>query len=188
MSVTIRVILAVLAGAILLLLRRTSQARREVREAESRIARRFYLLQGRVTEIDALVRELDFERRRLRREIRFEPSTRLGEAMAVHPASARSSGDSGSAAPVARAGRWTSRRRSPRRVPPPRWTRARCWRRSAASWTTRKPPSTRARPLRASTASRRGRAPPRESAPGDCGPPTAARAQLCLGSSGLRSA
>ncbi|MFN8179925.1 MAG: hypothetical protein U0167_18480 [bacterium] len=85
MSVTIRVILAVLAGAILLLLRRTSQARREVREAESRIARRFYLLQGRVTEIDALVRELDFERRRLRREIRFEPSTRLGEAMAVHP-------------------------------------------------------------------------------------------------------
>jgi hypothetical protein len=85
MGVTNSVILAALGGAILLLFRRTSQASREIREAESRLARRFYLLQGRVTEIDALVRELDFERRRLRGEIRFEASTRLAEALAVHP-------------------------------------------------------------------------------------------------------
>ncbi len=68
-----------------LLIRRLARVSAEIREAEARLARRFYLLQGRVTELDATVRELEFERRRLRGEIRFEASTRLGEAFAVHP-------------------------------------------------------------------------------------------------------
>lgn len=68
-----------------LLIRRLARVSREVREAEARLARRFYLLQGRVTELDATVRELEFERRRTRGEIRFEPTTRLEQAFAVHP-------------------------------------------------------------------------------------------------------
>ena len=68
-----------------LLIRRLTRLSHEIREAESRLARRFYLLQGRVTELDATVRELEFERRRLRGEIRFEPSTRLEQAFEVHP-------------------------------------------------------------------------------------------------------
>ena len=68
-----------------LLLRRLSRLSGEIRDAEARLARRFYLLQGRVTELDALVRELEFERRRLRGEIRFGASTRLEEAFATHP-------------------------------------------------------------------------------------------------------
>jgi hypothetical protein len=68
-----------------LLLRRTARLGREIREAEARLARRFYLLQGRVTQLDAAVNELQFERRRLRGEIRFEPGTRLDEAIGVHP-------------------------------------------------------------------------------------------------------
>ena len=66
-------------------IRRMTRLSGEIREAESRLARRFYLLQGRVTELDATVRELEFERRRLRGEIRFEPGTRLSDAFAVHP-------------------------------------------------------------------------------------------------------
>lgn len=85
MGVTNALILAALVVLAVLLFRKTAIARREVREAESRLARRFYLLQGRVTELDAIVHELDFERRRLRGEIRFLPSTRLQEALAIHP-------------------------------------------------------------------------------------------------------
>lgn len=85
MGVTTALIVAALVVLAVLMFRRTATARREVQEAESRLARRFYLLQGRVTELDAIVRELDFERRRKRGEIRFSPSTRLEEAMAVHP-------------------------------------------------------------------------------------------------------
>lgn len=68
-----------------LLLRRLARLGREIRDAEARLARRFYLLQGKVTELESLVRELEFERRRLRGDIRFEPSMRLEEAFAVHP-------------------------------------------------------------------------------------------------------
>ena len=85
MSATNALMLLALVALAVLMLRRTSIARREGREAESRLARRFYLLQGRVTELDVVVRELDFERRRQRGEIRFAPSTRLEEALAVHP-------------------------------------------------------------------------------------------------------
>jgi hypothetical protein len=85
MGATDALILLAVLLAVLLLLRRTATVRREVAEAESRLARRFYLLQGKVTEMEAVVRELEFERRRLRGEIRFAPSTRLSEALAVHP-------------------------------------------------------------------------------------------------------
>ena len=44
---------------------------RQLDDAESRLARRFYTLQGRLTEMDSIVRELDFERRRAAGEIRF---------------------------------------------------------------------------------------------------------------------
>ena len=85
MGATNALIVAALVILAVLMLRRTSIARRDVRDAEARLARRFYLLQGRVAEIDVLVRELEFERRRQRGEIRFAPSTRLQEALAVHP-------------------------------------------------------------------------------------------------------
>jgi hypothetical protein len=65
--------------------RAIARLRGELGQAESRLARRFYKLQGRVTELDALVRELDFERRRRRGEIRFTGETTLAEAIAVHP-------------------------------------------------------------------------------------------------------
>lgn len=85
MGATNALILAALVILAVLMFRRTSIARREARDAESRLARRFYLLQGRVAELDVLVSELEFERRRQRGEIRFAPSTRLQEAFAVHP-------------------------------------------------------------------------------------------------------
>jgi len=62
-----------------------TRLRRELGEVESRLARRFYTLQGRVTEIDATVRELDFERLRKRGEIRFDASMKVAEAIAIHP-------------------------------------------------------------------------------------------------------
>jgi hypothetical protein len=65
--------------------RSIARLRGELDQAESRLARRFYTLQGRVSEIDATVRELDFERRRALGEIRFDPSMTIGEAVAVHP-------------------------------------------------------------------------------------------------------
>jgi hypothetical protein len=84
MSLTAVAIL-VLAIGLALVARRTFQLSREIREAESRLARRFFGVQGRVTELDTLVRELEFERKRLRGEIRFEPGTRLADALEVHP-------------------------------------------------------------------------------------------------------
>jgi hypothetical protein len=65
--------------------RAASRLRRDLDQAESRLARRFYKLQGRVTEMDVIVRELDFERRRRRGEIRFTPETTIADAIAVHP-------------------------------------------------------------------------------------------------------
>jgi hypothetical protein len=84
MSLT-SVLLLLLVAAVVLLVRRTARLSREIREAESRLARRFYGIQGRVTELDTLVRELEFERKRIRGEIRFESGTRLSDALAVHP-------------------------------------------------------------------------------------------------------
>ena len=65
--------------------RALARMRGQLDAAESRLARRFYKLQGRLTELDAIVRELDFERRRQRGEIQFGPETRLSEAMTLHP-------------------------------------------------------------------------------------------------------
>jgi hypothetical protein len=65
--------------------RRMSRLRRAVEESESRLARRVYTLQGRLAGITATVRELDFERRRQRGQIRFDASTPLADAFAVHP-------------------------------------------------------------------------------------------------------
>lgn len=79
------ILLLTLALAVLLLTRRTVQLGREVRDAESRLARRFYLVQGRLTELESVVKELEFERRRLRGEIRFEATTKLADALSVHP-------------------------------------------------------------------------------------------------------
>lgn len=65
--------------------RAIARIRGELAEAESRLARRFYKLHGRVTEIDTMVRELEFERKRRRGEIRFTPEMKVGEALAIHP-------------------------------------------------------------------------------------------------------
>ncbi len=78
-------LLAAAVVVLALMIRRLARLSGEIREAEARLARRFYLLQGRVTELDALVRELEFERKRNRGEIRFDASTRLEQAFAVHP-------------------------------------------------------------------------------------------------------
>jgi hypothetical protein len=77
--------LVLLVAWLWLTTRAVARVRREVGEAESRLARRFYKLHGRVAEIDGLVRELEFERKRRRGEIRFAPETRVAEALAVHP-------------------------------------------------------------------------------------------------------
>jgi hypothetical protein len=79
------ILAAASTAAVCLLARGTARLRREIGEAESRLARRFYTLQGRVTEIDATVRELEFERKLRRGEIRFAAGMTLGEAAAVHP-------------------------------------------------------------------------------------------------------
>jgi hypothetical protein len=78
-------LLLILALAALLLTRRVVQLGRELRDAEARLARRFYLVQGRLTELESIVRELEFDRRRLRGEIRFDATTKLADAFAVHP-------------------------------------------------------------------------------------------------------
>lgn len=82
-------ILAILVVVLIVLLwflaRGAAGLRREIGEVESRLARRFYTLQGRVAEIDGTVRELEFDRRLRRGEIRFDSGMTLGEAAAVHP-------------------------------------------------------------------------------------------------------
>jgi hypothetical protein len=85
MSSWLVVPLVLLAAWLWITGRTLARTRRRLDEAESRLARRFYRLQGRLTEMDATVRELDFERRRRRGEIRFEPETKLRDALAVHP-------------------------------------------------------------------------------------------------------
>lgn len=79
------ILLVVMGLGLAWLARRVLRLSRDVRDAESRLARRFYHVQGRLTELESLVRELEFDRRRLRGEIRFEPSTKLADALAVHP-------------------------------------------------------------------------------------------------------
>jgi hypothetical protein len=76
-------VLAILAAAVLH--RRLGRVVRELEAAEARLGRRLYRVQGRLAEIEATVVELEFERRRTRGEIRFEPRTKLEDAIAVHP-------------------------------------------------------------------------------------------------------
>jgi hypothetical protein len=78
-------LVAVLIAALLLVARAGARLRHEIGEVESRLARRFYTLQGRVTEIDTTVRELEFDRKLRRGEIRFDAGMTLGDAAAVHP-------------------------------------------------------------------------------------------------------
>jgi hypothetical protein len=78
-------LVAVLIATVVLVVRGAARLRQEIGEAESRLARRFYTLQGRITEIDATVRELEFDRKLRRGEIRFDAGMALGEAAAVHP-------------------------------------------------------------------------------------------------------
>jgi len=73
------------AGWIWYSARRMSRNTRAVSEAESRLARRVYTLQGRLAEMSATVQELEFERLRARGLIRFSPETKLADAYAVHP-------------------------------------------------------------------------------------------------------
>jgi hypothetical protein len=83
--------LLVILAAILLLLwvffasRSLAKLRRSLDEMEGRLARRFSTLQGRVREIDTLVQDLDFDRRRARGEIRFDASMKVADALSVHP-------------------------------------------------------------------------------------------------------
>lgn len=79
------VIAGALAGWVWYSARRMSHNARAISEAESRLARRVYTLQGRLTGVAATVRELEFERLRARGLIRFRPETTLAEAFAVHP-------------------------------------------------------------------------------------------------------
>jgi hypothetical protein len=79
------ILLAALAIWAWIATRSLSRVRRQLDEAESRLARRFYKLQGRVTQIDATVRQLEFDRLRRIGAIRFSAEMRLGEALAVHP-------------------------------------------------------------------------------------------------------
>ncbi|MGQ0722957.1 MAG: hypothetical protein ACT4PE_15515 [Candidatus Eiseniibacteriota bacterium] len=65
--------------------RTVSRLRADLDQAEARLARRIYKLQGKVTEMDAVVHELDFERRRRRGEIRFGPESTIADVVAVHP-------------------------------------------------------------------------------------------------------
>ncbi len=76
-------LLAILAVGILS--RRLGRARRELEAAEIRLGRRLFRVQGRLSEIEATVGELEFERRRTRGEIRFDAKTTLDDAIAVHP-------------------------------------------------------------------------------------------------------
>jgi hypothetical protein len=83
-------LLAALAAATLLAWiffasRSLFKLRRSLDEMEGRLARRFATLQGRVREIDTVVRDLDFDRRRAGGEIHFEASMKVGDALSVHP-------------------------------------------------------------------------------------------------------
>ena len=77
--------LFVSVASFVLFLRFKTRIQDEISAAESRLSRRVYLLQGRVTELDATVRGLEFDRRNARGEIRFEADDRLAEAFAIHP-------------------------------------------------------------------------------------------------------
>ena len=76
-------LLALLAAV--LLSRRLGKVRREIEEAEARLGRRLFRVQGRLAELESGVSELEFERRRARGEIRFDARTKLADAIAVHP-------------------------------------------------------------------------------------------------------
>jgi hypothetical protein len=77
---------AVLAVLIAVFLsRKLGRVRRELEEAEARLGRRLFRVQGRLAELESKVSELEFERRRTRGEIRFDARTKLADAIAVHP-------------------------------------------------------------------------------------------------------
>jgi hypothetical protein len=73
------VILAAITG------RRLGRLDRKLEEMESRLGGRIYRIQGRLAEMEATVRELEFERKRGRGELRIDLGTKLEEAMGIHP-------------------------------------------------------------------------------------------------------
>jgi hypothetical protein len=77
--------LVALGAAFWLVARSFRKMEERVDAAESRLARRFYTLQGRVTEMGVTVRELDFERRRAAGEIRVSADMPLKELLDIHP-------------------------------------------------------------------------------------------------------
>jgi hypothetical protein len=82
--------LGILALLLLFLLswafgRKLGKLRRELEESEARLGRRLFRVQGRLAEIEATLGELDFDRRRGRGEIHFDPGMKIEDAMAVHP-------------------------------------------------------------------------------------------------------
>jgi hypothetical protein len=85
MSLGLAAALAVLVAGTSAVLWSIGRIRGDLAQAESRLARRFYKLQGQVTDLEATVRELDFEHKRRRGEIRFTAETTLGQALSVHP-------------------------------------------------------------------------------------------------------
>jgi hypothetical protein len=66
-------------------IRRISRLRARVEEMKRLHDRRFYPLQRRVSQVESAIGAIEFDRRRERGEIRFEPEMTLGELMAVHP-------------------------------------------------------------------------------------------------------
>lgn len=68
-----------------IVLRRIGKVRRDLEEAEARLGRRLYRVQGRLAAMESEVAELEFDRKRARGEIRFTPEMTLGEAFSVHP-------------------------------------------------------------------------------------------------------
>ncbi|MCA9754071.1 MAG: hypothetical protein R3B81_13590 [bacterium] len=85
MDFMIGVVTGALAVWIWFSARKMARLSAQIGEAESRLARRVYTLQGRMAELSATVHELDFERRRSRGLIRFAPDMRLEDAFDVHP-------------------------------------------------------------------------------------------------------
>ena len=73
------VILAAITG------RRLGRLDRKLEESESRLGGRIYRMQERLAELEATVRELEFERKRGRGELRIDLGTKLEDAMGIHP-------------------------------------------------------------------------------------------------------
>jgi hypothetical protein len=73
------------AGLAWLVLRRQRRLGGDIEEAESRLARRHYRLQSQLGTLEARVRELEFEARKARGQVRFDPDMTIREILAVHP-------------------------------------------------------------------------------------------------------